>query len=194
VLPVVPIIAALAPLLPLLSSVAPALGRLLAGRNGESVATAAAGAIEAVAGSLEPAAVAAALGDPAKAGDLAIRLAELEARAEEERLRMALADVASARTHTVELARVGSPIAYGAVIVSTLVLLAYAGVVTLAVLRPIPTGSEELLSILLGSLSTMAGAVVAYWVGSSAGSARNGEAVRRIAESSSVPFGPGRPS
>lgn len=38
------------------------------------------------------------------------------------------------------------------------------------------------MTMLLGNLSTMAVGVVAYWVGSSAGSARNDEELRRASE------------
>ena len=168
----------LAALLPLVASLAPGLIKHLAGDKAGAIAGEVAAAVTRVAGSDDPAEVELALVDPARAAELRIELARLESSAETERLRLVLADVAGARAQTVELARVGSPIAWGAVVVSGLVLLAFSASVWVVLTRTLPPGSQEIALYTVGALQTMAAAVVAYWVGSSAGSARKDETLR----------------
>jgi len=72
-------------------------------------------------------------------------------------------------------------LAWGAPIVSVVVLLTFGGVVSLTMLRTIPAGSETVLNVLLGTLAAMATNVVGYWVGSSAGSARKDERLAEVA-------------
>lgn len=173
-------------LLPLLTPLVPGLVRALAGDKAGDVAQQVTTAVRAVVGSDDPAQVAVALQDPAKAADLTLELAAIEREHEREMLRAALADVADARGQTVELARAGSPIAWGAPIVSAIVLVAFGLALYAVVAQPLPEGSRELALLLLGGLLGMAQAVVSYWVGSSAGSARKDEALRGIAAG---PFG-----
>jgi hypothetical protein len=45
--------------------------------------------------------------------------------------------------------------------------------------RTVPPGSEALANIMMGTLAGMASAVVSYWVGSSAGSARKSDDLAR---------------
>ena len=80
-------------------------------------------------------------------------------------------DRANARAQTVELAKAGSRIAWGAPVVSLVVLVTFGAVLALVLTKSIPPGQETTVSIMLGALTTMATAVVSYWVGSSAGSA-----------------------
>ncbi|UXQ89161.1 hypothetical protein [Synechococcus phage MinM1] len=176
----------LAALLPLVASLAPGLIKHLAGDRAGAVASEVASAIGAVVGSQDPADVELALADPGRAADLRLELARIEAEHERAMLAATLADVAGARGQTVELARQGSPIAWGAPVVSAIVLLAFAAALYAVVAQEIPEGSRELALLLLGGLLGMAQAVVAYWVGSSAGSARKDEALRGIAAG---PFG-----
>jgi hypothetical protein len=79
-------------------------------------------------------------------------------------------DRASARSQTVELAKTGSNIAWGAPAVSLVVLVTF-GVVLYRVLSAPAGQADPNASLMLGALTTMATAVVSYWVGSSAGSA-----------------------
>ncbi len=72
-------------------------------------------------------------------------------------------------------------LAWGAPIVSVVVLLTFGGVVSLTMLNTIPAGSEAVLNVLLGTLAAMATNVVGYWVGSSAGSARKDERLAEVA-------------
>lgn len=68
----------------------------------------------------------------------------------------------------------------GVLVVSILVLLAFAGAVGYVLVRGVPAQSEALLNVLLGALGAMASSVVSYWVGSSAGSARKDERLERL--------------
>jgi len=172
-------------LIPLIASLAPELVRWLAGDKAGDVAGQVANVVRAVTGSDDPAAVQAAIADPAKAAELRLRLAEIAAQAEAaqrqadlDELKAALADTANARQQTVALAQAGSPIAYGAVVVSALVLAAFGATAWLVLTRALPEGSQEVAIYTVGSLQTMAAAVVAYWVGSSAGSHRKDVALR----------------
>ena len=59
----------------------------------------------------------------------------------------------------------------GAVLISAIVTVAFVGVTILIFFRAIPEASRDVANMLFGSLANMQGIVVAYWVGSSAGSA-----------------------
>jgi hypothetical protein len=102
-------------------------------------------------------------------------------RVELDSFRAQLADVQSARTQTVDLAKANSAIAWGAPIISAIVLAAF-GMALWAVLKQeVPAGSRDIANIMLGTLGAMASAVVGYWVGSSAGSASKDNTLRQIA-------------
>lgn len=102
-------------------------------------------------------------------------------RVELDSFRAQLADVQSARTQTVDLAKANSAIAWGAPIISTIVLAAF-GMALYAVLKEeVPAGSRDIANIMLGTLGAMASAVVGYWVGSSSGSAAKDNMLRQIA-------------
>jgi hypothetical protein len=169
-------------LLPILTTLAPSLLRHLAGDQAAQVAERVTETVRAVVGSDDPARIAAAIADPQKAGELTLALARIEHEAAIEQQRMILADVANARGQTVELAKAKSPIAYGAVIVSCIVLAAYGVAVWVALWRPVPEGSRDMLMLLLGNLATMAASAVAYWVGSSAGSAQRARELAEVRE------------
>lgn len=76
----------------------------------------------------------------------------------------------------------GSVVAWGAPLVSVLVLVMFGAVVALAWFLPLPAGSEAVLNVLMGTLGAMATSVVSYWVGSSAGSARKDERLATLAD------------
>ena len=92
-------------------------------------------------------------------------------------IQAALADTSSAREQTVRLANSGTNIAYGAPVVSAIVLLTFGAVMALAFTRSLPDGSQTVLNMLLGSLAAMATSVVSYWVGSSASSSAKNSAL-----------------
>lgn len=178
-------------LIPLIASLAPQLLGYLFGAKAEQVASDVVGVVASVlpsANTTTPEGIAAMQAvlkaDPAKAAELAQKLAEVAAAREAERNREAdaqrkadlddlaarLADTASARGQTLNLAQTHSPLAYGVAVISALVLSAFALVVWLAMTRELPASSATLLNILLGNLSAMAMSVVGYWVGTSANS------------------------
>lgn len=168
----------LAALLPLVATLAPGLIKYLAGDKAGAVAGQVAAAIRTVAKSDDVVDVELALADPARAAELRLELARIEAEQERAILAATLADVAGARGQTVALAKAGSPIAWGAPAVSVVVLLAFGAALYAVVAQEIPEGSRDMALLLLGGLLGMAQAVVAYWVGSSAGSARKDQALR----------------
>ena len=98
--------------------------------------------------------------------------------------RLAVEDVQSASRQTVELAQQGSAIAWGAPLVSVFVVFGFFVVMSLLFVLEVdlPPQQAQLLDVLFGALIPAFGTVVQYWLGSSAGSKRSGDAVRTIAE------------
>jgi len=94
-----------------------------------------------------------------------------------------LADTASARAQTADLARSGSVIAWGAPLVSILVIGGYFLCIWLLFVRgdDLPDNLAQLVSIMFGALQLGFGQVINYWLGSSAGSKKSGDAIRAIA-------------
>ncbi|MGR0183227.1 hypothetical protein [Azospirillum aestuarii] len=173
----IPIISALAPVL--LPEVAKAA--LGTGETAQKVGEAAVSVVSAVTGvSIStPAdaerAVAAVQTDPAMLAELYRQQGDQVVAL----LRLDNEDRASARAQTVQLAQAGSRISWGAPVVSVIVLLAFGYVLQLVLTQSIPPGQETTVSIMLGALTTMASAVVSYWVGSSAGSAAKDKLLRK---------------
>ena len=83
-----------------------------------------------------------------------------------------IADVASARAQTVELAKAGSSIAWGAPVVSVLAVCVFAGFIYLLFAKSLPDGMKDALMLMAGSAAAGFGSVLNYWLGSSAGSAQ----------------------
>jgi len=176
------------PLIPLAISLAPEIAKWLFGPSAERTAAAVAQVVADVTGAdiLTEEGVAAAqatLGDkPELAMQLRVQLAQIAAdseRAERAADQLALtarfADIASARAQTVSLAQAKSAVQWAPAIISMVVLLTFGTVMCLALTQTLPSGSETILNMLLGTLAAMATSVVAYWVGSSAGSATKTE-------------------
>jgi hypothetical protein len=193
----------LAPLVPLALTFAPELARALAGPRAEAVAQVAADVVRSVTGTDLPDSARTRLaGDADLQARLRIELARIasaEAQAEREAelaaFRASLADVASARSQTVELARAGSSIAWGAPVVSALIVVAYAGVLAVFLLRPLSLGPEAwaVVNILVGTLTSCFTVVTAYWLGSSRGSATKEQKLDRILSASGERAGPLEP-
>ena len=166
-------------LIPLAITLAPEIGKWLFGTKGEATATAVAQVVQAVTGTSDAdAAQAALVRDPQLATQLRLQLAQLAAQNEQAQrqadlddLEARLRDVASARSQTVDLARANSPVAWGAPIVSIVVLLIFGYAFWIAFntppdkATPVQIGLTEILKAALIS-------VIGYWVGSSAGSDR----------------------
>lgn len=95
-----------------------------------------------------------------------------------------LGDTQSARQQTVDLAKADSPLAWGAATVSTLIVLGYFFCIyrLFIVQVDMPPNVFQLLNVMFGALSLAFGQVCNYWLGSSAGSKRAGESIRKIAE------------
>lgn len=169
----------------LVLDMAPSLAKWLFGDSGGQTVAAVADAVKSVTGTSDADAALAALAkDPQAAINLRIQLAQIAAQREVEQdkaaeaarqaqideLKARLDDVAGARNQTVELAKAGSKIAYGAPIVSVVVLAVF-GVAMWSAFHAAP-GTESATQIgIQETLKTLATMVVAYWVGSSRGSA-----------------------
>jgi hypothetical protein len=112
------------------------------------------------------------------------REAEAAARqADVDALKAQLADIQSARAQTLGLAQAKSAIAWGAVVISTFVLIVFGGMLYFLGTQPIPPDNRETLIGLAQVLGTLVVAVVSYWVGSSAGSAQKTNLVETLARS-----------
>jgi hypothetical protein len=96
-----------------------------------------------------------------------------------------LRDVQDARATQLALVDKGSAMAWGAPVISGMIVAGFLALVFALTFKAVP--DSQVAYILFGTLSTAFGQVVSYYLGSSAGSARSGDAVRRIAENSSVP-------
>lgn len=134
--------------------------------------------------------VAAAIGSAGLSADqaLALQKAEQDFAVEMERLRRAsedagLADTAGARQQTIALASTGSAIAWGAPVVSGMVVVGYFFCIWLLFVRgeDLPDNITQIVNIMFGALQAGFIQVVNYWLGSSAGSKRSGDAVRAVA-------------
>lgn len=110
---------------------------------------------------------------------------ELEmARVDQAREAAYIADTGSARQQTVDLAKEHSAIAWGAPMVSFLIVLGYFFCIwrLFIVQTDMPPNVFQLLNVMFGALSLAFGQVCNYWLGSSAGSRRSTDSIRKIAE------------
>lgn len=119
----------------------------------------------------------------------ALKQAEMEMQVELARIGQAsdaayLADTDSARKQTTALAQSGSGIAWGAPVVSTLIVVGYFACIYMLFLvdRQWDERTSGLLNNLFGALTAAFIQVANYWLGSSAGSKRAGDSLRKIAE------------
>ena len=125
--------------------------------------------------------------DPQAAARFRLQLAQIAAKAESDErkreldgLRLELEQMSTARAKPSTPSPNRSPSAWGAPVVSIVILGTFGAVMALALVRAMPPGSETILNMLLGSLAAMATSVVSYWVGSSAGSARKDEHLAQL--------------
>ncbi len=186
-----------AALLPLVLSLAPQLAGMIFGSKGGEAADQVLGIVKTVVG-VDPttsegaaAAVAAIQGNPDAARELQTRLGELHLRmlTEQNReqdqqredalkeLQSRLADVGSARSHTIALAGTNSPLAYGSMILSGFILIAFSIMLYVVLTSQMPQDNAALANVLLGTLAAMATQVANYWLGSSSGSAAKNSAL-----------------
>jgi len=186
-----------AALLPLVLSLAPQLAGMIFGSKGGEAADQVLGIVKTVVG-VDPttsegaaAAVAAIQGNPDAARELQTRLGELHLRmlTEQNReqdqqredalkeLQRRLTDVGSARSHTIALAGTNSPLAYGSMILSGFILIAFSIMLYVVLTSQMPQDNAALANVLLGTLAAMATQVANYWLGSSSGSAAKNSAL-----------------
>ncbi len=171
---------------------APVLGTVIGGPVG-TLAGAAIGALaDALGTAPTPEAVAERLAvdnpaDRAAAQEVARNVERDKAVAYLDELKARLADTQNARQQTLQLVEAGSSMAWGAPVVSIVVLIGFVALSVLA-MRPDLAGVRENVTLyLLGAWQSLATAVVGYWIGSSAGSARSGDAVRALAQRAIAP-------
>ncbi len=181
----------LAALLPLILGMAPQLAEHLFGASGGDIAAKVAGAVSAVTGGDltavggAEAAILAIQGKTDVAAALQQKLAEIASTArlaavreadamrvaELDTMKAAMADIASARGTELSLAQAHSTLAWGAPLLSGIILLAFGGMLFVVLTRAIPENSAALANVLLGTLAAMATQVANFWLGSSNGSA-----------------------
>jgi amino acid transporter len=169
-------LAAALALAPLLARWIPDIVGWLGGDDAEEVASTVVGAVQAVAGSGDPAVMAAALQDPSKASEIAIGLARIAAEREAKRLDAQtseivarLKDVADARAQTVALARKGSRLAWMPAIITFVLLFVFGFVLWFVFTGTIPDQNTRMADQLIGGLYTLVTTAVSYWVGTSRG-------------------------
>ena len=172
------------PLVPLLLGIAPTVVSWIMGDKTGAAVSRVTGIARDILGTEDPNGIERAIAeDPNRA--LQFKMAVVQAEADARRqefgaLQAQLADVQSARSQTVKLAEVRSPIAYGAVMVSAIVLVGFAVVLWLVIREEVPANQRDMVTLLLGTLAGMASSVVAYWVGSSSGSMQKNAALERV--------------
>ena len=176
-----------AALAPIIGAAGPLLGGALGGPAGALVGGIVGKGLAAALGTeATPAAVAAAVqADPAKASEALAKVAADPAAmsaiggaeaAEIRRLELANANTADARQHTLALADKGSPMAWGAAVVSVMIVAGFLALTGAIMFRQVPDSQVAL--VLFGTLSTAFGGVTNYWLGSSAGSRAKDDTIR----------------
>jgi len=167
----------MAPLIAAALGLAPVLLDALAGKRAGEVAGKVVDVVRDVTGSDDPGAIAGL--PPEQRAALQERLVSI---ALEER-RAELADVADARAQTVSLAQSGSSIAWAAPVISVVITAGFFGAVFLMLLSPqaYDERTAVLVNVVLAALTLGFAQVTNYWLGSSSGSKRSGDAVREMA-------------
>jgi hypothetical protein len=198
-------------LVPLAIQILPQIGKWLFGDTAAATIKDVGNVVSAVTGVADPhtpdgmASVEAVLqGKPELAGQIQAQLAQIAATREAEAnrateaqraaelasLQASIADTDSARKQTVALAAAGSKIAYGAPLVSFIVLLTFAGAFYFVLTRELPQASQPIVIGFVEVMKALSVAVVSYWVGSSAGSARKDGTISQQSQSLAVRFPP----
>ena len=162
------------PLVPLLLGIAPTVASWILGDKTGGAVEKVTGIAREILGTDDSSGIEAAIArDPNLALQFKTALIQAEADArwlEHEAILAQIRDVQGAREETVRLAEAKSPIAYGAVLVSAIVLVGFAVMLWLVIREEVPANQRDMVTLLLGTLAGMASSVVAYWVGSSNGS------------------------
>lgn len=170
-------------LLPLLLSIVPEAVKWIAGDSAGKAAASVTEIAGRVLGTDDPAKAVEAAADPNKALEFKMAVLAAQSTAEREetaRLVAELADRQGARQQTTDLAKAGSPIAWGAVVISGLVIAGFALLMWYVIRQEIPAAQREMVGQLLFLVAGMASSVVAYWVGSSSGSVQKNAMMERV--------------
>lgn len=183
---------------PLVASAAPTVGSLLGGLipfPGGAILGKMAGTVlaEALGVPPTPEAVHAAITDPST--DTAVitaKLSEAETKmnAEVEMFKAQLLDVQNARSTTVEYVKQGSILAAAPVVVSIIIIVGFGALSFLAMKPDLAGVDKSVVLFLLGAWSGYTGAVVTYWLGSSAGSADKSAQIATLAGVGTQPARP----
>lgn len=162
---------------------APILGTIIGGPVG-TLAGAAIGALaEALGTQATPEAVKAAIETKPGATAIVQQVEAEKAPALNADLEAILRDRQGARDQTMSLVEKGSAMAWGAPVVSVVVICGFVGLSYLS-MKPESAGIRTDVALyLLGAWQSLATAVVGYWIGSSAGSATKDAALKHIASS-----------
>lgn len=168
------------PIIRLLLQYAPDLIGLFAGDKAGTAAEKVAGAAKVVFGTDDPKAVQAQIEANPKLAEVFVE----QARTDLLFFQIEVGDVQNARQQTVDLAKAGSSISWGPVMLSAIVTIGFFAVMALLfwVTVDLPPNIFQLLTVLFGALIPAFSQVCNYWLGSSSGSKRSGDAVRAIAE------------
>lgn len=126
------------------------------------------------------------------AEEVTAALSEAEAKitAEVEKFKAALEDIQDARETNFKLAKLGSPLQWGAPVVSVLITIGFLGALGALMFFKMnftETAGQAML-LLIGSLATMQTQVVNYWLGSSSGSADKSAQIAVMASTAAKPM------
>jgi hypothetical protein len=120
-------------------------------------------------------------GDPATV-NAALSAADAKMQAEVDKFKAALEDVQDARATNVKYVQAGSSLSYGAVVVSLIVMVGFV-VISFMAMKPELAGVDRSVTLyLLGAWQGLASAAVAFWIGSSAGSAAKTDQITALTQ------------
>jgi hypothetical protein len=179
-------------LIPLVLQLAPQLAGMIFGSRGADATAKVAGVVQTVVGAAAdlsaPGGVAEAVAhiqsNPQASSDLAAKLADLQLQMQKEQdaeaqaqrqdaldsLKAQLADTSSARDMTSGLAQAHSGLAYGSMVVSVVIVVAFGWTTYSVLTNHLSMSDGQFGSVLVGTLAAMATQVANYWLGSSLGS------------------------
>ncbi len=168
------------PIIGLLLQYAPDLVGMFAGDKAGTAAGRVADAAKVIFGTDDPKAAQAQIEADPKLAEVFVE----QSRTALEVFRLEIQDIQGARAQTLALNQSGSAMAWGAPAVSILVTLMFAGALYIVLAQPLSLDERQatVANILLGVLGASMTQVINYWLGSSSGSKRSGDAVRTIAE------------
>jgi hypothetical protein len=176
------------PLIAIATSIIPDLIKLIAGDKAGTVATDVSNAVKQVTGTSDPAAAKQKISaDPTVAANLQIQLAQIalaaskaqydaqdqQRQAELTDVKQRLADIQSARTNLLDLAKTQSPIAWVAPAVSAVVMIGFFALLAILIVfygKDDDVSKNQLINISIGALVAAFSTVVNFWLGSSKGS------------------------